>query len=127
MANMLKGEVPLNLEDGRKLTLVFDHEALIEAESEYGKPLHKVLQDATTGFMGATAALLYGALRAKHSALSKKDVLEMLFESADAIGEALGKAVEASMPPKSEPSAEGKAKAPRRAGKTSGASGVKPA
>jgi len=127
MANMLKGEVPLAIKDGPQLTLVFDHEGMIEAESTYGKPLHVLLTDASAGFMGATRALLYGALRAKHPEVSLAEVAELIFAHTGAIGDALGKAVELSMPPAKSGSTEGKAIPRRRAGKTSGASGVKPA
>ena len=43
MANAIKGEVPLNLSDGRNLTLIMDMEALVEAESAYGKPLAQMI------------------------------------------------------------------------------------
>ena len=69
--NPVKGEVPLKLSDGREFVLVLDFEALVEAESAYGKPLAQVMADAATGFVGATRALLYGALRAKHPAVTR--------------------------------------------------------
>ncbi|WP_394658423.1 hypothetical protein [uncultured Novosphingobium sp.] len=124
MANAHKGYVPLKLDGDREFTLVFDHEGLIEAESAYGKPLHQVLADASTGFMGATRALLYGAMRRFHADLTLGDVSTLLFENADAIGAALSQAYDAAMP-KPGASTEGKAARPR--GKTSGANGAKPA
>jgi hypothetical protein len=127
MANMLKGEVPLAIKDGPQLTLVFDHECMIEAESTYGKPLHVLLKEASAGFIGATRALLYGALRAKHPEITLGEVAELIFAHTGPIGDALAKAVELSMPPAAPGSTEGKAKPRRRVGKTSGASGAKPA
>lgn len=123
MVNPVKGEVPLELSDGTKLTLVFDMEALIEAESAYGKPMHTVLIDASSGFMGAIRAMLYGALRAHHADVSLKDISAMLADNTEAIGDALGRAYEAAMPTGSKTSTEGKARS--QAGKTSGASGAK--
>jgi hypothetical protein len=123
MTNRIKGEVPLELDDGRKFTLLFDHAGLVHSESAYGKPLHMVLADASAGFMGATSALLYGALRAHHPALTSEDVLAILFENTETINKALSAAHEAAMPA---PSASTEGKAPRQAGKTSGSNGAKP-
>lgn len=122
--NMVKGEVPLQLKDGSKFTLIFDMEALIEAEATYGKPMHALVQDATRGFMGAIRAMLYGALRAHHSDVILRDVSVMLAENGDVITEALSKAHEAAMP-KSAEAAEGNDQPPHPRGKTSGASGAK--
>lgn len=124
--NSVKGEVPLHLEDGRAFTLLFDMEALIEAEGAYGKPMHVMVKDASSGFMGAIRAMLYGALRAYHSETTLSEVSEMLLSNGEAISAALSKAHEASMPSPTA-SAEGNGKAPRRPGKTSGANGAKPA
>lgn len=118
--NPIKGEVPLVLHDGRNLTLVLDMEAMVEAESIYGKPLQKLMADAGTGFMGAMGALLQGAL-SRHHEVSRGEALEMLRVDGDAIAVALGKATEAAFP-----SAEGNAPAaPRQRGKPSGRNGAK--
>ena len=122
--NPVKGEVPLKLSDGREFVLVLDFEALVEAESAYGKPLAQVMADAATGFVGATRALLYGALRAKHPAVTLRDASALFLEHSDEVSAALEKAATAAIPDKA--SAEGNVGKPRR-GKTSGASGAKPA
>lgn len=125
MTNALKGEVPLKLNDGTHLTLVFDMEAMIEAEGAYGKPMLTMVGDASVGFIGAIRAMLYGALRAHHSDLSLKDVSEMLRENTEVITDALAKAHDAAMPASNGVSAEGKAAPRRRPGKISGANGAK--
>lgn len=121
-ANPVKGEAPLVLSDGRRFTLVLDMEALVDAESAYGKPMAKMMGDASQGFMGATAALLQGAL-ARHNPMSRGDVLEMLRTDANAVTEALSKASETAFPEATEGNAA-KAASPQ-AGKTSGRSGAK--
>jgi hypothetical protein len=130
MANPVKGEVPLGLSDGRVFVLVMDMEALVEAETAYGKPLQQVMADASKGFIGASRALLFGALRAKHPDVTLREASAMFMSDPDAAGEALTAAVEAGFPD-AKASAEGKARAKPRgslpSGKISGRSGVKPA
>lgn len=123
MANSVKGEAALKLSDGREYVIVMDMEGLVEAESAYGKPLQALMQDAGQGFVGATRALLYGALRAKHPGLTKRDALEILQSDGEAVADALTAAVEASFP---EAKANGEGgDEPHPPGKPSGASGVK--
>lgn len=127
MANILKGEIPLVLADKREFTLVFDMDALIEAEGVYGKPMHQVTADASRGFMGATRALVYGALQAHHPEITAKEAGAILAANTAAITEALTRALDQSMPAP-EPSAGGNGGAPaakRPPGRTSGASGAK--
>lgn len=125
MANVLKGEVVLPLADGRKLTLVFDMDALIEAEAAFGQPMHITVAHASQGFMGAMRALIYGALRARHPEMTLREVGALLSDNADAIGAALTAALDEAMP-EAKPSAEGKAPAvSRRRGGTSGTTGAK--
>lgn len=122
MANVIKGEVPLKLEDGRLLTLVLDMEAFVEAETAYGKPLQQVMADASAGFVGATRALLYGALQAKHPNISLRDASTMFQTDREAVAVALESAAEAAFPKSTAESAEGNG---RPAGKNSGANGAK--
>lgn len=124
--NKLKGEIPLNLSDGREFVLVMDMEALVEAESAYGKPLSEMMADASRGFIGASRALLYGALRAKHPAVSLRDASGIFMADADAAGDALTAAVEAGFPD-TKTSTEGNGTRPKPSppGKRSGASGAK--
>lgn len=118
--NTLKGEALLTLEDGSSFTLVLDFDALIDAESVYGKPLSKLMADASAGFIGAVRALLLGALRRHHPDLTAADASGMLQTDFDAVGAAMQAATEAAFP-----SAEGKepGKA-RQAGSSSGTSGA---
>lgn len=125
MANPVKGEVPLNLVDGRTFVLVMDMEALVEAEAAYGKPLAQVMADAAAGFVGASRALLYGALRAKHPTTSLREASALFASDSEAVGEALTAAVEAGFP---DVSAGGNVPRPKPnpLGKRSGGSGAKP-
>lgn len=123
MAIALKGEAPLKLSDDREFTLVLDMEALIEAEAAYGKPLEQMMGDAARGFVGASRALLYGALRARHPSITLRDAATMFMSDLEAVTDALGKASEAGFP---KASAEGNAAAPAQAGKPSGSNGAKP-
>lgn len=124
MANPVKGEAPLVLTDGRRFKLVLDMEALVEAESAYGKPVQVLMEDAKQGFIGATAALLQGAL-ALHNRVSRADALEMIRVDAPAVTEALTAAVEAAFA-KQSASGNGGAQPAKAAGKRSGRSGAKP-
>lgn len=119
--NPLRGEVPLVLSDGRNLKLVLDMEAMIEAEAAYGKPLGKLMADAQAGFLGATGALLQGAL-SRHHDITRGEALEMIRTDMPAVSDALDKAAQAAFP---EASTEGKVPPKRQPGKRSGASGAK--
>lgn len=121
MPNSVKGEVLLKLSDGREFTLVLDMEALVQAETAYGKPLPKMMADASEGFVGASRALLYGALLTKHPKMTLGEATALFMADAEAVAEALAEAVEKGFP---EVSAEGNGGKPRR-GKTSGGSGAK--
>lgn len=127
----LTGETPLTI-DGRDYVLVLDHEALIEAEAAHGVPLPLVLAQSSLGFVGATAALLFGALRAHHADVSLKDARRLVLENQDACGAAMELAAKAAFPEKAEgkqkadpPKAPGAKRA--RTGKRSGGNGVKQA
>lgn len=125
MSNLLKGEAPLILADKRAFTLVFDMDALIEAESAYGKPMHKLAADASAGFLGAMRAMLYGAMRARHPDVSLEDVSQIILEDTLSVTTALTKALELSMPKPGKQGAAGNARPAPQPGKTSGASGAK--
>jgi hypothetical protein len=120
--NPIKGEVPLKLSDGREFTLVLDMEALVEAEAAYGKPLAQVMADASAGFVGASRALLYGAMRAHHPSVTLREASALFMQHGEAVSETLTAAADAAMPA----SAEGNVGKPPR-GQTSGGSGAKPA
>ena len=125
MANLLKGEVPLVLKDKRAFTLVFDMDALIEAEGAYGKPMHALAADASAGFLGALRAMLYGAMRARHPQVTIADVSQILREDTHSVTLALTNALDQSMPEPGKAGAEGNAPAVPQRGKTSGGSGAK--
>lgn len=120
MPNIVKGEVPLTLSDGRSFSLVLDFEALVQAEGAYGKPLSQTMADASAGFIGAVRALLYGALQANHPGISLREASAMFQTDGEAVTASLSAAGEASMPE----TAEGKEGA-NPPGKSSGRSGVK--
>lgn len=124
MANPIRGEIPLKLSDGRSLVLVMDMEALVEAEAAYGKPMAGMMADAGAGFVGASRALLFGALRTKHPEVTLREASAIMASDGEAAAAALSAAVEAGFP---NASAGGNEQVKRQATKTSGASGAKPA
>lgn len=124
MANSVKGEVVLNLHDGRALTVVMDFDALVEAESVYGKPLQQLMTDAQAGFMGAVRALLVGGLRTHHPELTVKDASVMLQTDAATVTSALAEAADAAFP-KADGSAVEDKDGANPPGKASGRSGAK--
>lgn len=121
MANPVKGEASLKLKDGRQFVIVMDMEALVEAETAYGKPLAQLMADVSGGFVGASRALLYGSLRANHPDVSLRDASGLFMADPDAVSQALNDAVESGFP---DASAEGNVPKPQR-GKNSGRSGAK--
>lgn len=123
MSNFVKGEIPLRLADGRTFTLVLDFEGLVEAEGAYRQPLDQLMLDANLGFVGAMRALLFGALRAKHPAITLRDASAMFQTSKDEVLAALTAAVAASFPDKEETPEGGDNKNPP--GKSSGRSGAR--
>lgn len=120
--NPVKGEVPLTLSDGREVVLVFDMEALIEAEAAYDKPLPSLMLDLAGGYMRAGRAMLFGALRSRHPEISMRDAGEMFRADATVINTALERALLAAFP---EASAQEGEESPRPPGKNSGRSGAK--
>jgi hypothetical protein len=123
MPNIVKGQVPLTLSDGRSLTLVLDFDALVEAEGAYRKPLGALMADASAGFVGAVRALLYGALRSHHPEMSLRDAGDLFSTDADAIKDALAHAGDAAFPKEGKEGPNPPVKTQR--GKTSGRSGAK--
>lgn len=111
----------MKLKDGRIFTLVLDFEALVAAEAAYGKPLAQTLADANLGFVGATRALLFGALQARHPEITPRDATDIFMSDGDAVSAALEAASVAAYP--AEDREPGKAR-PQR-GKNSGRNGAK--
>jgi len=127
MANPVKGEVELSLKDGRRFTLVMDFEALVLAEGAYAKPMAEMLVDAKLGFMGATRAMLWGALRSRHPEVDLRDASEMLSSDGVAVEKAMTAATILAYPKAAEGGDKPRPPAKPRAGKSSGRSGAKPA
>jgi hypothetical protein len=127
-ANPVRGEAPLSL-PGRDLILVMDMEALISAEATYGKPMDKMMADAKAGFVGATRAMLLGALSAYHPSITKQEALQMLQDHPKEVGAAMNLAGERAWPDpekKAVATTEGKeGPNPPLPGKNSGVAGVK--
>lgn len=88
MTNPVRGEVPLKLKD-RALTLVLDHEALMQAESAFGKPLPMLLAEARLGFQAPVRALLFGALRTHHPEITLAEASAIYLREGDAVAAAL--------------------------------------
>lgn len=123
MTNTVKGEAELVLSDGRTFTLVMDFEAFVAAEGLYRQPLVTIAIEAATGFMGATRALLYGALRAHHSAVTPEEAGAMCLAEYDRVKVALEAADKSAYPDPAEDKKPGKARPPR--GSSSGSNGAK--
>jgi hypothetical protein len=121
MPNAIKGEVPLKLSDGREFVLVFDMDALVQAEDEYGKPLPQLMQRVQAGFFGAIRVLFWASMQRHQPGTSMAEVNDLLTEHSDAIEQML-KAYEAAMP--AGDGAEGKEGGNPR-GKPSGSNGAK--
>ena len=130
MSNPLLGETRLALKDGRELVLVLDFEALIEAEAAYAKPMAAMMADALAGFVGASRAVLFGALRAKHPGIGLREAGALLASDGAAVEAALDAASAAAFPQqaedgdKADPPLATPPAAPR--GSSSGRSGAKP-
>jgi hypothetical protein len=119
--NRLKGEAPLKLSDGREFVFHLDFDALIEAEQAYGKPLPRLMADASQGYVGAVRALLIGGLRRHHPDFTTDDAAAIILTDFDAVATGMMAAVEAAFP-KSEGREPGNA---GRTGVTSGRAGAK--
>lgn len=124
--NPVLGEAALKLKDGRTLTLVLDFEALVAAETAYGKPLAQTLADANAGFVGATRSLLFGTLQAKHPEMSLREATSIFMSDGEAVSAALEAASIAAYPAEDKESGKAPAARPRR-GKNSGSNGAKQA
>ena|SRR5690606_6735677 len=121
--NPIKGEVELELKDGRKFVLVGDFQSRVVAEQAYGKPYRFIVRDAAAEYLGAVRALLYGLMKRHQPDLTLEDVGELIDTSGAELMEAAEKAMD-----QATPKTEGKedANPPKsRRGKTSGGSGAK--
>ena len=125
--NSIKGETPLVLSDGREFTLVLDMEALVSVEDTTGKPLGKVMSQASQGFVGAMAAIAHAAFTRHHPEVTREEVLRMAMGDEEVLSQALGHAVEAAYPDEvgNAPAAKPSPSKSSPRGKRSGRSGAK--
>lgn len=121
--NPIKGEVELELKDGRKFVLVGDFQSRVVAEEAYGKPYRFIVRDAAAEYLGAVRALLYGLMKRHQPDLTLEDVGELIDTSGAELMEAAEKAMDQATP-KSEGKEGANPPKPQR-GKKSGASGAK--
>lgn len=124
VANPVKGEVLLTLEDGRTFTLVMNFSAFVAAEAVYRQPLPLIAVDAAMGFVSAMGAMLFGALRAYHPEITAEEAGEWCLLEHDRVKAALEAADKASYPEAAEDKKPGKAPS-RQRGKNSGGNGAK--
>ena len=126
MANAVRGEAKLVLPD-QEYILVMDMEALIAGEAAYQKPMNKMMEDAKAGFVGATRAMLLGALSTYHPSVTKQEALELLQKYPSEVGAALNEAGEKAWPDPSKKVAGDKEDKEDKnpPGKNSGVDGVK--
>jgi hypothetical protein len=96
--NPLKGEAPLKLGDGREFIFQLDFEALVEAEQAYGKPLPRLMADASQGYVGAVRALLLGGLRRHHPDFTADDATAIILTDFEAVANGMMAAVDAAFP-----------------------------
>ena len=140
MTNAVKGETPLVLEDGRRFTLLGDHEALILASVAYGAGIAQLLADIQPEMdeggepvgepnYAGLRAMLFGMLNAFHPKVTLREASSILLVELPVVTEAVAAALENALPEKpaaAEDREAGNAPVPRPDGKTSGASGAKP-
>lgn len=117
MANVLRGESSFVSEAGETYHLVMDFNAFAEAEDAADMPVDDLLR-AVSPVIDAKGnitrkprikhfgALLYGALKEKHPAITMPGAIRLLGEGEE-IGAAIAKALQGAMP-KPDASAEGK-------------------
>lgn len=127
----LTGETPLIVGQGeqrREFVLVLDHRALIAAETAAGVPLALAMAQASMGFAGATAAMLFGALRTHHEGVTLDEAQKLAIEHMADVDAALAEATRAGFPDPKKDAGDKEPKGPtpkRRAGTSSGRSGAK--
>jgi hypothetical protein len=97
MANAVKGEVEVPLEDGRKLKLVFDANAWCEIEDALGRNTQDIIADLQAkpprAGVKVQRAIMWGGLRRYHPELSLEDAGDILIEASEALHKAIGSAM----------------------------------
>lgn len=93
MANPMKAETVVELDDGRTVTMVFDVNAWIDIGDQLGMEVPeiiKVLQDEEKPpSLKMQRVIIWGALRKHHPEMSLRDAGEILAEAAEAMSKAL--------------------------------------
>ena len=143
MGNPVKGEVELNLDDGRRFTLVADHSALVKAAQAHsgktklqrlirdmqpevdkdGKILVDEDGDPVKDTLPAMAAFLYGTLDAHHPGVTQREATNILLSEPEKVTVAITEAAELAFPDAKQGEPGNGGKPPR--GKSSGRSGAK--
>lgn len=118
-----RGDVPMKLKDGRRLTLNLKFSGLVAAERAYGQPLHILGLHVAAGFAGAYCAMLFGALQKHHDDIDLDEASEIFAANDLAARKALVAADKAAYP---DPTGD-KKPGNRRPGTSSGRSGARPA
>lgn len=90
MMRLAVAEAVAILEDGNRLTLRFDHEALIVAEETAGIPVKLLMQRLQGGFLSALRAVIYAMLREHHPDYDPKRVAVLVTHHAEQIMPAVG-------------------------------------
>jgi hypothetical protein len=93
MANPMKGEAEVALEDGRKLKFVFDVNAWIDVCDELGMEMDEVLaalrnKEKPPG-LKFQRVLIWGGLRKHHPEMTVRDAGEIMLEAASAMEKAM--------------------------------------
>lgn len=122
----MKGEVTLDLGDGRVFVLTMNHGTMFDAENAAKMPLPRLMAQAKLGFIGALRTFLFAALQQRHPDVTLEQASEITLGHLDKVDAALTRSFEIAFPAAAEgkDSAHPHAKAPRT-GKRSGASGAK--
>jgi hypothetical protein len=93
MANPLKGEAEVTLDDGRKITMAFDVNAWIDIGDELGMEMPEILKalenkEKPPG-LKFQRVLFWGGLRKHHPEMTLRDAGELMVEAAGALEKAM--------------------------------------
>lgn len=91
MANPMKGESEVALEDGRKLKMVFNANAWIETEEVLGRPTPEIIDELQSGraSLKTQRAVIYGGLQKHHPEITLEEAGDILVEAAQAMAAGL--------------------------------------
>lgn len=97
VANPLKGEVRIELEDGREFLAVFDIDAICALEDIRERPLVQIMVQIAQGRISFVRDALWAGLRRHHKDMKQTDVGEIMLQikgkkAADLVMDAIGAA-----------------------------------